>query len=255
MPATVASAIDLDIDDGVYYPSSDGKPMAETPDHARCMVLLFQALEDYFRDQPAMYVAMNMNWYWEKGNRKACRGPDVMLIPGVEQKKTRNSFRSWNESGLVPAVCFEMASKKTWKKNLGEVKDDYESHGVKEYFLFDPQFQFLDTPLIGFRLHRGRYVAIPYEGDGSLISRQLGLRALPAGLLLRLYDLKTGELILIKDERIEQERQRAEQERQRAEQERQRAERAESRADQLAVEVDRLRRMLAESGTAPNGAH
>ena len=80
------------------------------------------------------------------------------------------------------------------------------------------------------------------------ISRQLGLRALPAGLLLRLYDLKTGELILIKDERIEQERQRAEQERQRAE-------RAESRADQLAVEVDRLRRMLAESGTAPNGAH
>jgi len=35
-----------DVEDGIYYPSEDGKPMAETPVHARCMVLLFQALED-----------------------------------------------------------------------------------------------------------------------------------------------------------------------------------------------------------------
>lgn len=235
-----APAIDLDIDDGVYYPSSDGKPMAETPDHVACMVSIFQTLETHFRTRPDVYVAINMNWYWEKGNRKARRDPDVMVIPGVVQKD-RNSFRSWNEGGALPAVCFEMASQKTWKNNLGKAKDDYEAQGVKEYFIFDPRFQFLETPLLGFRLRKGHYVAIPEEADGSLLSRQLGLSVLPEGLSLRFIDRNIGQPILTKDEQIEREYQRAEQERQ--------------RADSLAVEVDRLRRMLAESGTAPNGAH
>lgn len=231
MPTT--ELLDLDVDDGVYYPSSDGKPMAETPAHARCMVLLFQALEDYFRSQPDTYLAINMNWYWEQGNAMARRAPDVMVIPGVGQKD-RNSFRSWNEGGAVPAVCFEMASKRTWKANLGGVRLDYERNGVREYFVFDPRFQFLDQPLVGFRLVKGRYVSIRTEMDGGMTSNQLGLRFLPEGEHLRVIVAATGERLLTRQERIRQQETSVAEEK--------------ARAEQLEAEIERLKAQIKSSG-------
>jgi Uma2 family endonuclease len=226
-----AETLDLDLDDGVYYPSSDGKPMAETPVHARCMVLLFQALEDFFRTRADVYVALNMNWYWEEGNPRARRAPDVMVITGVGHRE-RNSFRSWNEKGAVPAVCVELASRKTWRANLGPVRDDYEAQGVPEYFIFDPRVQFLDEPLVGFRLRRGRYTSIRPDRAGGMEARQLNLRLVPEGELLRLVDLATGQRVLTKDERIAEET---------------------KRADALAAEVARLKARLKAAGKSPNG--
>ena len=42
-----------DVEDGVHYPSSDGKPMAETGIHVTAILLLYQALEDFFRGRLA----------------------------------------------------------------------------------------------------------------------------------------------------------------------------------------------------------
>jgi Uma2 family endonuclease len=223
---------DPDVEDGIYYPGSDGKPMAETPVHARCMVLLFQALEDFFRTRPEVYVALNMNWYWEQGNPRARRAPDVMVIPGVGQRD-RNSFRSWNEGGSVPAVCFELASLKTWRANLGAVRDDYEAQGVREYFIFDPRVQFLDDALTGYRLRGARYVPLRPDREGAMESRQLNLRLVPEGEMLRLIDLTSGERVLTRDERIAQEM---------------------ARADALAAEVARLKAQLKAAGKSANGA-
>jgi Uma2 family endonuclease len=236
-----------DVEDGIYYPSEDGKPMADTPVHARCMVLLFQALEDFFRARPKVYVAMNMNWFWEKGNPRACRAPDVMVIPGAGQRD-RNSFRSWNEKGKIPAVCFEMASLKTWRANIGAVREDYEAQGVREYFIFDPRVQFLDDALTGFRWNGGRYDSLPPDDDGGMISRQLNLRLVPEGDMLRLIDLASGERILTRDERIAQEAQRANEQAARANEQA-------ARAESLAAEVARLKAQLKAAGRSTNGAH
>jgi Uma2 family endonuclease len=225
-------ANDPDVEDGIYYPSEDGKPMADTPVHARCMVLLFQALEDFFRTRPDVYVALNMNWYWEQGNPRARRAPDVMVIPGVGQRD-RNSFRSWNEKGAIPAVCFELASLKTWRANLGAVREDYEAQGVREYFIFDPRVQFLDDALTGYRLRGGRYVSLRPDREGGMISRPLNLRLVPEGEMLRLIDLTSGEPVLTRDERIAQER---------------------ARGDALAAEVARLKAQLRAAGKSANGA-
>ncbi len=46
--------------------------------------------------------------------------------------------------------------------------------------------------------------------DGSLISKQLGMRLVPEGEILRLIDLATGQPILTPTEQAERERQRAE---------------------------------------------
>jgi Uma2 family endonuclease len=114
-----------DVIDGVHYPSSDGKPMAETGIHVNALIDLYGAVQDLFKDSPDVFIAANMFWYWEEGNPEARCDPDLMIVPGVGRHE-RRAFRSWQEKGAVPAVVFEMASQKTWREDLEERYDVYE---------------------------------------------------------------------------------------------------------------------------------
>jgi Uma2 family endonuclease len=211
--------------DGIEYPSEDGAPMAETPIHAVAMILLFQALQDFFRDRSDVYIGIDMFWYWKKGDPKACHAPDVFVVPGVG-RRGRRSFRSWEDNGAVPAVAFEMASKKTWRASLGKVKNNYEAQGVKEYFIFDPTREYLKAPIVAFRLGAdGRYQQLEADAaDGSVESTELHIRLVPEGEMLRMVDLAVGRPIPTREEQAE-------------------AERQEKTA--LAAEVERLKALLA----------
>ena len=65
-----------------------------------------------------------------------------------------------------------------------------------------PHDYILDVPLLGFRLSRRRFRDISVEADGSMFSRELNVRLRPEGRLLRLIDLRTGEPIPTRPERI-----------------------------------------------------
>lgn len=232
------------------YPDSDGRPMGDTDFHNQALRWLQDALEDYYANTKDVYVARNLVMYYKQGDPKSRRDPDVLVAKGVVGKHKRRSFRFWEE-GVVPCVLFEIASKDTWRVDLNDKPKLYASLGVKEYFLFDPEGVYLDPVLQGFRTVKGKPVAMRPAADGSLMSKQLGLRLIAEDVMLRLIDVQTGERVLTKDERSErleqlseQERQRAEQEHQRAEQERQRAEQAEQRAQALEAELRRLREHL-----------
>ena len=86
-----------------------------------------------------------------------------------------------------------------------------------------------------------------HSADGSLVSRQLGLRLVPQGEMLRLLDLASGQPVLTRAERAEQEHQRAEQEHQRAEQEHQRAEQERQRAEQEQQRAEQERQRAEEA--------
>jgi Uma2 family endonuclease len=183
---------DPDVEDGVYYPSEDGEPMGETGYQVNAILALYGTLTQLYKHRTDIYVTADMFWYWEKGNPSACCAPDVMVIPGVNNE-VRRSFRSWNEKGVVPAVIFEMASRKTWRRNLGALYQTYERLGVKEYFLFDPERKYIQPHFQGFRLRKGKYSPIRSGRDGSLTSIKLGLRMVPEGIYLQLADTRTGE--------------------------------------------------------------
>lgn len=209
--------------DDPQYPDSDGKPMGETDYHYYASTLLHEALQDYFAPRQDVYVASDLFWYWELGNRRANKAPDTMVIKGVG-KHYRRSFRSWEENEVRPCTIFEMVSRKTFVEDTVEKSQLYARLGVKEYFLFDPEgLGRLQPSFQGFRLTRGRYAPLPVAADGSLTSKELGLRLTAENHLLRLHDLRTGRPVLSRQERAEQERQRAE---------------------ALAAEVARLRRLL-----------
>jgi Uma2 family endonuclease len=216
--------------------------MGETDFHIFAVILLREALEDYLAGRPDAYVASTMILYFDRGNPSGRRDPDVLVALGVGRQR-RRSFRTWEE-GAVPSVLFEVSSEGTYREDLGEKRSLYERLGVPEYFLFDPEGQWLRPVLQGFRLAGGAYAALPPAPDGSLRSAQLGLRLVPEGTRLRLVDACTGAPVPTRAERIEHERQRAEAERQRADAER-------HRAAGFAAEVERLRALRAQGQRPP----
>ena len=212
------------------YPDSDGRPMGDTDFHYRALYRLRALLEGYFADAPDVYIASNLVMYYKEGDPKSRRDPDTLIARGVVGKHARRSFRVWEE-GVVPCVLFEVASRRTWRVDLGVKPAEYANIGVKEYFLFDPEGSYLDPVLQGFRTVKGKPVPMKPAADGSLVSKQLGLRLVPQGEELQLFDRQTGELVLTQAERL-------------AAQERQRADEAERRLDAMAAELARLREEL-----------
>jgi hypothetical protein len=202
--------------------------MGDTDFHSFALVWLRDALQDFFAGLD-FYIAMNLLMYYEQGNPKGRRDPDILVAKGVGTHK-RRSFRFWEEK-KKPCTLFEISSKKTWKEDVGDKRLLYEQLQIPEYFLFDPEGKYLKPALQGFRLRKGNYVPLKPAADGSLTSKQLGLRLVPEGEMLRLVDRKTGKPVPTRQER--------------AEQEKQRALKAKQRADQLAEEVERLRALLA----------
>ncbi len=178
----------------IEYPESDGKPMAETPTHRKAMTDTIEMLTDFFRDAPNVYVSGNMMMYYEEGDPTASVSPDVFVVKGVT-KEERRTYRVWVEK-RPPLVVFEFSSRSTRLEDSGNKKALYAMMGVREYFLCDPLSEYLEPPLQGFVLERGDYRRLPEDSDGSVISRELGLRLKMEGSQLRLVVIATGERLL-----------------------------------------------------------
>jgi Uma2 family endonuclease len=183
------------------YPDTNGRFMGDTDYHSIAISGLREGLEDHFADVPDVYVATNIVWYYKRGDARCRRDPDVLVAKGVG-KHRRRSFRSWEEK-CVPRTLFEIASRRTWRRDLGNKRELYERLKVKEYFVFDPEGCYLNPVFRGWELVRGLYVPLRAAADGSLVSKELRLRFLPEDAKLRFLELRTGRPILTRLERAE----------------------------------------------------
>jgi Uma2 family endonuclease len=241
--------------------------MAETPLHRQNMTDLISMIDVWLADDPMTYVSGNMLMYYVPGDRLRHVAPDVFAVWGIPRLRVpaRRAFLVWEEK--APGVIIELTSASTRDEDLDVKFQIYQNQiKVQEYYLFDPYGEYLDPPLRGYRLRRGRYGAIrPVQG--RLPSKLLGLHLEAAGEHLRLYDPRRGlwlptaqeaqEQVEAQWQRAEAERQQEQVERQRAEAGRQlaeadrqqaEAERQRVEAENLALrqELDALRRRLAE---------
>lgn len=220
----------------VEYPSSDGKPMAETDLHRDQMFYVTEALKEHFLDAPDVYVSGNLLLYYVEGNPHYSVSPDALVTFGLEDAKTRRDiYKLWQE-GRPPYWVMEVTSKSTRSEDLHKKKELYRQLGIQEYFLFDPREEYLHPSLQGFRLSQGpgsEYLPVSAEADGSLVSPRLGIRFRREGEGLRLSDLRTGETYLSSLEKSIARRQADE-----------RAEREAQARQALEAEVARLRAQL-----------
>ena len=215
----------------VQYPSSDGKPMADSDAQRRAMVYALSALEIWFADRGDAYVSGDLLIYYEPGNPKVSIAPDVFVVLGVA-KRTRTTYLVWEE-GKAPDFVLEVASASTWREDEGAKREVYERLGVREYAQYDPTGEHPGMRLKGARLSCGRYeeqaVARSESGELTLNSDVLGLQVVvTGGGELRFRDPESGEYLRSPQEehdRAEREHDRADWEHGRAEREHDRAER------------------------------
>jgi len=179
----------------VYYPASDGKPMGETDQHMDVLSYCKDALRDYFADRAdSVYVSGNNFIYYQEGSSRARVSPDVYVVFGIPQRQ-RESYFPWRESGQLPAIVFEITSRKTRREDEVTKRDLYERVlAVPEYVLFDPKDEYLRPRFQMFRLREGRYEAVPVI-DNRMYSEQLGLELVADGNRLRFFDPQTGEFL------------------------------------------------------------
>jgi len=161
----------------VHYPESDGKPMAETPEHLDAMLYLIGALQTYFAQRPDVYVGGNQFMYWIEGNPNQRVAPDVYVGFGIPKLPPRPVWKVWEE-GKAPDVIMEVTSRSTSQEDFGKNYRLYERLGVKESFLVDVTYEYLPEPVILYRLQGTEYVQVPCERSGErewrAYSEQLG---------------------------------------------------------------------------------
>ena len=182
----------------IEYPSGDGKPMAENDAQLAAILYGIGALRVYFQDRDDVYVSGDLLMYYKEGNPRVSVAPDVFVVFGVENR-IREHYKVWEE-GKAPDFVLEVASKSTWREDLGPKREIYARLGVKEYWMYDPTGEYFSPVLQGLRLAGGVYVrqlavASP-DGALTLTSETLGLELRAGGGEMRFRDPATGRKLL-----------------------------------------------------------
>ena len=148
----------------IEYPTSDGKPMAETEVHRIVMVDSIAKLSEFYAQTPDVHVSGNLLIFYVEGDKRIHVSPDVFVVKGVD-KRLRRYFLTWEE-GKGPDLVIEITSKSTKNEDLRKKFLLYQDVlGVSEYFLFDPFAEYIKPQLKGYRSVESVYQPIePVEG-------------------------------------------------------------------------------------------
>ena len=188
---------------GIYYPDSDGEPLAENGVQAETLNYLYNALNEWLRERKDVQIIMDMFVYYEEGSPRVVFAPDIGVMMGVEGEETRLVWQTWNENGVLPSLIIETASPNTWRQDLAK-RDLYARLGVPEYWRNDPVGNLPIPLLVGERLVNGRYEPIDLRIDESGILRgysdvlKLDFCVVHSGVMpeLRLFDPAAGQWLL-----------------------------------------------------------
>ena len=227
----------------VEYPSSDGKPVAESDFQLTVLTYAREALRTHFRACEDVYVAANLLIYHQEGNEEVRVAPDVFVVVGASSHE-RSSYLLWQEP-KAPDWVLEITSRSTWEEDQGRKRELYRRLGVCEYWQYDPTGDYLSPRLQGLVLVAGEYEAMPSgeRGDGTqaMASAVLGLELRASVRGLRFRDPATGRNLLTHAESSAAQRQ-AEANWRQAEAERQQERTARRQAETRIAELEALLR-------------
>jgi Uma2 family endonuclease len=219
----------------IFYPDSDGKPMADNTLQFEWIVTIQGGIDALFLNNPDVFVAGNLLWYALEGDPRIRVAPDVMVVFG-RPKGYRGSYQQWNEGEIAPQVVLEVQSPGNRFGEMLAKFNFYQRYAVEEYYLYDPDHGTLE----GWQRSGNSLIEIP--NMIGWISPRLGVR----------FDLVNGELVVTGPDgrrfatyvELVAQREAAERARRDAERAQQDAERqateARDRADRLAAQLRAL---------------
>ena len=133
---------------------------------------------------------------YEQGNPEARVVPGLYVALGVPPSEEA-SYKVW-EKGRPPDLVLDVASHSQEPQHDWRAKQPvYARIGIRECWQFDPTGEHFEPRLRGFRLERGRYVALPAVDEGgtaTIRSVVLGLDFWLDGAELRVREPRTGRI-------------------------------------------------------------
>ncbi|MCB1921023.1 MAG: Uma2 family endonuclease [Candidatus Competibacteraceae bacterium] len=164
----------------IFYPDSDGQPMADNTRQFDYIVMIQGGLAAMFADRSDVFVAGDLLWYPVEGDNKTRAAPDAMVVFG-RPPGYRGSYIQHREDGIAPQVVFEVLSPGNTPAEMRRKLAFYERYGVEEYYEYDPDRGTLKGWL---RRKEGLEPIMPMEG---WLSPRLGIRFSLEGSDLMLY--------------------------------------------------------------------
>ncbi len=150
---------------GIFYPESDGQPIAETNTHIKLTNDLKETLDRHFADDPNVYVTGCIMFYYMESVPEECVSPDMM-------------------------VCFGAP-----KGDRVEKKELSAMPGVREYFIYNPEHPKTLPALLAYRLGDDRQYETIKTNDRRIFSQALNLGLIETDNTLRLFNPAINELL------------------------------------------------------------
>lgn len=176
----------------IKYPSSDGEEMGETTIHYKLIHYLFGCLMSFLAARNNVFLGANLMLYYEQDNPRTYYVPDLMVAFGVDNKN-RSSYRAWEEKQF-PQIVIEVASENTYENDLGKKRRDYERLGVEEYYLLDPEGEFLPSKMMAFHRVDDRLKLISITEE-RVFSPRLQLEFVNTNNEIRLFNQASNEFL------------------------------------------------------------
>jgi Uma2 family endonuclease len=181
----------------IFYPETDESIMPEGIQHFLLSVRLASMLLAFFAKREDVKVFGNCMLYYEEGNPQKVVSPDLMICFGLQKTPVR-VYKLWEEK-VVPSVVIEFASETTWLNDVSMKLALYQKLGVKEYYIYDLEYDNLPESLLAYRLVDDELKQIEIE-DGRVLSESLSLELADTGETLRFFNPETNEFLMTMEE-------------------------------------------------------
>jgi Uma2 family endonuclease len=180
------------------FPESHEDDMGESTIHYDLISDFIKMLKLFFAGQTDVFIAANLNFYYDEDDPKNYYIPDIMIAFGISNH-SRKTYKLWEEQ-LCPQVVFEVASESTWKKDITDKVKVYEKLGVEEYYILDSENLYLSLPLMAYRRDEtGRFRLVMTENE-RILSPLLNLEIVRTENRFRLFDPENEEFLLTTEE-------------------------------------------------------
>ena len=181
----------------IYYPDTDESIMPEGILHFLLSVNLTSMLLAFFAERHDVKVFGNCMLYYEKGNLRKVISPDLMICFGLE-KSPKRVYKLW-ETNVVPSVVIEFASETTWLNDVSTKLALYQKLGVKEYYIYDVEYDNLPQSLLAYHLIDDELTQIQVE-NRRVLSESLSLELVDTGETLKFFDVKAQKFLMTIEE-------------------------------------------------------
>ncbi len=184
-------------DEEIFYPDTGESIMPEGILHSLLSVRLISTLLAFFAKREDVKVFGNCMLYYEKDNPKKVVSPDLMVCFGLNYTPKR-VYKLWEEK-VTPSVVIEFASETTWFNDVSTKLALYQKLGVKEYYVFDVEYDNLPQSLIAYHLIDDELQQIAVENK-RVLSESLGLELVDTGETLRFFNPETNKFLRTMEE-------------------------------------------------------